>query len=94
MSGGSMQYLYSLVRDADFRLDTPLRRAFHRHLQLVAEALHAIEWVDSGDSGPGDEEAAILACIPPMQSLSSAMVDAEEAMVALQTAIERARGDE
>ena len=89
MSGGSMDYLYGRVRDASFRLDTPLRKAFHRHLQLVADALHDIEWVDSCDKGPGDEDAAILACISPAGALDSAVLDAKEALAALQAAIER-----
>lgn len=60
-----MNYLYSSVRDAEFRRDTPQRRAFAAHLELVAKALHDIEWVDSCDYGPGDENAAIMACISP-----------------------------
>jgi|APGre2960657404_1045060.scaffolds.fasta_scaffold640655_1 hypothetical protein len=39
---------------------TPARRAFVAHLRLVAEAMRAIEWEDSGDGA--DEEAAIRAC--------------------------------
>ena len=31
-------------------------------LRIVAKAAHDIEWVDSGDYGPGDEVAAIRAC--------------------------------
>jgi len=69
MSGGSLNYLYSKVlHDSDFPLDTPERIAFAEHLKLVAQALHDIEWVDSGDYGPGDESAAILACLNPEQT--------------------------
>jgi hypothetical protein len=64
MSGGSMNYLYSkLLHCADFLVNTPEREAFANHLKLVAQALHDIEWVDSGDYGPGDENAAIRACL-------------------------------
>lgn len=64
MSGGSMRYLYSRVlHESDFACDTPEREAFAAHLRLVAQALHDIEWVDSGDFGPGDENAAIRACL-------------------------------
>lgn len=64
MSGGSMNYLYSkLEYDATFEQNTPERVAFAEHLKLVAEALHDIEWVDSGDYGGGRETAAILACL-------------------------------
>lgn len=64
MSGGSMNYLYSkLEYDATFRTDTPERKAFAKHLQLVVNALHDIEWVDSGDYSLGDENEAIRACL-------------------------------
>lgn len=64
MSGGSLNYLYRrLLYDADFACDTPERKAFAAHLKLVARALHDIEWVDSGDYGPGDENEAIRACL-------------------------------
>lgn len=64
MSGGSMNYLYSRIEmDATFAQDTPLRKAFAEHLDLVCKALHDIEWVDSADYGPGDEDEAIRACL-------------------------------
>ena len=34
---------------------------FAEHLRVIANAMHAVEWVDSGDYGPGDEVAAIVA---------------------------------
>lgn len=39
-----------------------LRERFAGLLDLVATAMHDIEWTDSGDCGPGDEVAAIEAC--------------------------------
>lgn len=67
MSGGSWDYLYCKVDDASCRLQakksSAIRRAFGKHLDLVAKALHDIEWVDSCDFGPGDEEAAIRAVL-------------------------------
>lgn len=64
MSGGSMNYLYSKVlHNADFPCDTPEREAFAKHLTLVAQALHDIEWVDSSDYMSGEENAAIRACL-------------------------------
>ena len=63
MSGGSMEYLYSKVEAATFLCQTPERQAFAAHLKLVAKALHDIEWVDSDDYGPGDENDAIRACL-------------------------------
>lgn len=92
MSGGSMNYLYSkLEYDATFSLDTPERRAFAKHLQLVAKALHDIEWVDSGDYGPGDDEEAIRACLGEGRVLEAAIEAAEKALRVLQDEIERAK---
>jgi len=92
MSGGSMNYLYSkLEYDATFSTDTPERRAFRMHLALVAKALHDIEWVDSGDYGPGDENEAIRACIGDSRVMVAAIVAAEEAARVLRAEIERAK---
>jgi hypothetical protein len=63
MSGGSMNYLYSHIQDAEFELTTPQRIAFKQHLNLVAEACKAIEWVDSGDNSEGSENQFIIKCI-------------------------------
>jgi hypothetical protein len=57
MSGGTMDYLYMKVQNAEFELTTPLRAEFHAHLMLVAKALRAIEWNDSGD---GDDDETVL----------------------------------
>ena len=62
MSGGSMNYLYILVRDAEFHTHSPERKAFREHLMLVANALRAIECNDSGD-GDDQEVHNIMACI-------------------------------
>lgn len=91
MSGGSMNYLYSrLEYEASFRMDTPERRAFSKHLKLVAKALHDIEWVDSGDYGPGDENEAIRACLSAGATLEAAIDAAHEAHKALRAELERA----
>jgi hypothetical protein len=73
MSGGSLNYLYqrveeaadkkSFVHDAGFKQNTPLRKAFAKHLLKVAKALHDIEWVDSDDMSVGDENQAIADCM-------------------------------
>ncbi len=91
MSGGSMNYIYSkLEYEANFRQDTPERRAFAKHLELVVKALHDIEWVDSGDYGPGDETAAIRACLGDARMLQATLVMAKEAVATLQAEINRA----
>ena len=62
MSGGSWDYLCWKMEDAADSLThsgNPLRRAFGKKMKLYADAMHDIEWVDSGDFGEGDDEAAI-----------------------------------
>jgi hypothetical protein len=65
MSGGSYDYAFGKIEDlaGQIRQTTPLRKAFVTHLRKVAKACHDIEWVDSGDCGPGEEYAAIRACL-------------------------------
>ena len=90
MSGGSMNYLYSkLELDANFCENTPERRAFAKHLKLVAKAMHDIEWVDSGDYGPGDDTEAIRACLSAGATLEAAIDAAREANKALGAELER-----
>lgn len=62
MSGGSYNYAYYGTVDMAALLavqDDPRRQAFARILKDVAGAMQEIEWVDSCDSSPGDENAAI-----------------------------------
>lgn len=65
MSDGLQKYSYYRVKDLAEKISggSPLRMAFKAHLRLVAEALHDIEWVDTGDRCPGREDAAIRACL-------------------------------
>ena len=71
MSGGSYNYLFERVEEAAeimrknnkgirARQVHELREAFASHLSDVASAMKAVEWVDSGDFGQGDEVSAIL----------------------------------
>ena len=85
-----MDYLYSKVKEAEFANNTPLRRAFRAHLNLVAAALQRIEWVDSGDSGEGYEEAAIRAVLAPGAEMEQLVREAKEVRRALYVAIEAA----
>jgi hypothetical protein len=62
VSGGSLDYVYSNVKEAADRImddDRPLYRAFGKHLVLVADALHAVEWEYSNDCGKGTAEPNI-----------------------------------
>lgn len=102
MSGGSMNYFYGRVRDAIDHFDhsTPARAAFAAHLALVAEALRAIEWEDSGDTGPEQTEKAIKACLEDgpafpgligaiFQRTGAAIIEAAEREAAAARVIER-----
>lgn len=81
MSGGSMNYLYSRISwEADFTKDTPERKAFGDHLDLVIKALHDIEWVDSGNYSPGDENEAIRACLAGGEKLRAAAEEARRVL--------------
>jgi len=82
MSGGSMDYLYlrvDEVADELLRSQDPLRAAFGKRLKLVADALYAVEWVDSGDLGIGDDADAIRAALAPGDALEMAVERAQAA---------------
>lgn len=61
MSGGHYDYAYTRIQEFADALEptTPLRAAFKEHMNLVVKAAHDIEWVDSCDWGPGDEDEAL-----------------------------------
>ena len=69
MSGGSYDYAYTHVNDfvwgmeAHGRVLTPARRALKEVLEKASDAMHAVEWVDSGDYAPGDEDDEIAALL-------------------------------
>lgn len=89
MSGGSYNYVFGQIESLadNLRCDTPLRRAFQKHLRLVAKAAHDIEWVDSCDYGEGDDEDAIRACMPADAELRQATADARAVIVELERII-------
>lgn len=77
--------------DANFRENTILRKTFRKHLNLVAKALHDIEWNDSGD-GSDTEEESIRSCISPFKELETSIEEAKEILEDLKIAINRAEG--
>ena len=93
MSGGSYNYAYSKVQDMaeDPRVakGSPLRRAFSRHLLLVAEAMRAVEWMDSCDTSSDEDE--IRAVLGPHAEMEALVAMAEEARAALTEALSRAK---
>ena len=96
MSGGSYDYADIKIEEFanDIRPTTPLRKAFKAHLRKVAKACHDIEWVDSGDCGPGDENEAIRACLGkngPALVIAEAIKEAARARAELDAAIVEAQ---
>lgn len=86
-----MNYLYSKLEcDAIFSTHTPERVAFKKHIAKVAKALHDIEWVDSCDKSPGDENDAIRACLQADAVLWALVEQAKDVMAAMRVEIERA----
>ena len=61
MSGGSYDYIYYKIEEIriDGTRNNKKRLLFQGLLELVAKAMHDIEWVDSGDCFPGDENKAL-----------------------------------
>ena len=68
MSGGAYDYAYAKVEEMAVNLrhsTTPIeyRAWFAEHLRLVSAAMRALEWEDSGDTGPEDSKKAVMAVI-------------------------------
>jgi hypothetical protein len=89
MSGGALNYVYTTVENAagdilsrlHYLGDTERRaryRAFAKHLDLIATALHDIEWVMSSDYGEDGADDAIAAVISEKRVLSMLLDDARE----------------
>ena len=91
MSGGSLNYVYSIVESAAFDVErlaeTPLHHAFSAHLRKVAKALRDLEWVWSSDYSPGDEVESIRAAIGEGAEIEAATERAEKALVDLKSAL-------
>ena len=66
MSGGTYNYAFGRIEDFAYELarraNTPDRKAFLRLLHKVSAAAKAIEWNDSGDGAP-DEDDLIRAAL-------------------------------
>jgi hypothetical protein len=87
MSGGALDYAYGRVRDTAYELirqsTNSHQKALGRHLLLIAEALHDVEWVLSGDYAEGDEIDAIQKVLPEHRLLDSVLEDARVAYLEL-----------
>lgn len=91
MSGGSYDYLYGRVQDAarilSRKTQPDYRRAFGSLLMKVSEALHAVEWVDSGDYGEHDDKEKIMECISSQDVLNVSVEHAETVIKELEELI-------
>lgn len=67
VSGGHYDYAYQsidrFIREFQHKANTPIRQAFLKQIARVSQAMHDIEWVDSGDYSEGDEDNAIIKCL-------------------------------
>ena len=94
MSGGSLDYacwkIEAIAEDIRKRAETPLHRAFAKHLMLCAAAAHDLEWMFSGDTSAGAEIPAIRAVLPKGAALKSVIEEAREAKAALEEELARA----
>ena len=88
MSGGSLNSAYYkieyIAEDLLCIANTNRQRSMVKHLLLIAKALHDIEWVHSGDYGPGDENPAIDAVLPKKIQLETAVEQAKLVLADLQ----------
>lgn len=97
MSGGSLDYFYSRVRDIAETISAyqspalPEHLAFAKHLNVVADALRDLEWMWSGDTSPGDEMPALHKVISKVDVLDAAVFQAETAAKNLNDALEKAK---
>jgi len=91
MSGGAYDFLYGRVEDAARKLgrrtEPDYRRAFASLLLRVSDALHAVEWVDSGDYSEFDDKEKIMKCISPQDVLNVSVEHAETVMKELEELI-------
>lgn len=94
MSGGSLDYLFGRVHDAAStirgRCKEPEMRAFAHHLDMVAKALHDVEWYLNGDIGHESALASVATIVTPQDVLVMAVADARFALAGLENALAKA----
>lgn len=95
MSGDEYGHLYEKVDEMAYRVrlrhqNDALLVAFADHLEGVAKAMKAIEWVDSGD-GDDSMREKVQDVVSPRAELESALGLAKQAQYALSEAVRRAR---
>ena len=89
MSWGGLSYIYSRVEEAAGEIHSRLHyindpqrkakyKAFAKHVELVAKALHDVEWVLSSDYGEDGADEAIAKVLSKNVVLKSLVDDARE----------------
>ncbi len=77
MSGGSWDYFYRDVAEISERLSDEncvYRKSLGNKMKLISEALKAVEWVDSGDWGQGDDIELIKKCFDDDKEFLSVLI--------------------
>lgn len=81
MSGGSLDYAYHKIDDIIYLIKkethNPLHLAFVKHLELVSNALHDLEWAIDSDISMEDAEPAIRKVISKEKYKESLIEDAK-----------------
>jgi hypothetical protein len=95
MSGGSLNYLYTTVEEAAMTIRQRSRQdpwflAFADHLNLVAKALHDVEWALSFDYSTAQAYPAIQACVPSHADIRFLLAHAEETLHTLRVHLDQA----
>jgi hypothetical protein len=78
MSGGSWNYVSNTFEDVAKELmssEAPERVALGQIILPIADALHAIEWADSGDCAAGSEKEAILKALGPLATTAPLQIN-------------------
>jgi hypothetical protein len=94
MSGGSLNYGQDKLEEIAYNIQhcskDPVHLAFAKHLRKCGEAVHALEWMLSGDTSAGDEIEAIRKVITRRDLLKSITEDAQIVLKDLHMAIKEA----
>ena len=95
MSGGSWDYFCYKLDEVGRRLTyerDPLRVALGRKLLTYVDAMHDIEWVDSGDMGEGDDQEALRKVVSKVVSKGDELAAVSVEVDVLIARLEAARG--
>lgn len=97
MSGGSLDYVYGKLEDAIPTIaaygrdhQQPHVEAFPKHLELVKEALHDLEWAMSGDygqDGADDSISKVLGSTATQRTLEVILEDLRESAAKIEALV-------